>query len=314
MKLPLDIKGDQTIEALRAQFGFAEGQNLFLCHSLAHAVTEVVKGLAQLFPHKMNIAIRRDTSPHIENIAKGFSRDGLQAVPMTAGDIVDVDGALAKLGKSALIYIAADDDVLTGEIFYSGELEKKLSDQKVFSLRISHDFFNKPLALGPYSIWIHQIAENLVLTAFGERVVMERLFFPLEGEFYPWPQALRKVEENKAAVMGFEESCQTFAKTPLYNKVNRLYDRAVLIFEDIDGSALRDLLLQEVGDLKPDFIETSSLCRWGRLKGVEWLYYQGYTLEQVRGLVAISSMALGSELTKNVERIYRKIKRLQEGK
>lgn len=313
MKFQLDRPRGRGTEDLKAQFGLTEGQNLFLCHSLAHAVTEAVKGLAQLFPHKTSIAIRRDTSPHVENIAKGFSRDGLQAVSMVASDVSDFDGAIAKMGKNTLLYIAADDDVLTGEIFYNDEFEKKLSDQKIFSLRIASDLFHKPLALNPYSIWIHEISEDLVLTAFGERVVMERLFFPLEGEFYASLQTPQEAKEDKAAIINFEKSCQAFAKTPLYNKANRLYDRAVLMFEDVDGSALRDLLLQDVKGLEPHLIETSSLCRWGRLKGVEWLYHQGYTPEQVRGLVVISSQTLGRELTQNIEGIYRKIKRLQEG-
>lgn len=293
---------EPIVESVRSHFGISKSYKIFLSHSPAHAVTEAVKGLALLFPHRTAVILRKDTSPLIEEFAQGVSRDSLQPVLVSGDD-------LSKSGKSTLLYLVSDDDPLTGEIFYKAQAESVLADQKIYSIRLSTSFLLNPFAIGNYTIWIHQVSPQLTVSVLGDRVNYERLHYRTEVLGESWLPATSS--ENSISVLDFESALQSIAEAPLFSKTSRIFDRAVLAFSDIDGSALRELLIRDVKGLSGDEIETSSLCRWGRLKGTEWLSYQGYRPEQIRGLVAFSVKNLKSIKPESVIEAYRKIKKLQ---
>jgi hypothetical protein len=301
-------RGDQDVIKLRNTFALTEKQKIYFCHSVAHAVSESVKGLAQLYPHKTQVIIRNDTGPFTEFIAEGLSRDGLQVLKVSVDAMTDE--FLAKHSKSTLLLISDDDDVITGEKHFRDDLEEKICGLKVFSLRISHTAFELPPVMKTHSIWIRELSATETCMVLGERVTFERLLYPFDVKSKSVP--CRAPSEDKVRVMDFESKAASFAKCPLLQKANRWFDRGVLIFSNLDGSALREKVLSLDKNIASEKIETSSLCRWSHLKGMDWLENQGFRPEDIRGLVTFSSDILNDDLLKKIEKAKSEILKLQD--
>jgi hypothetical protein len=103
--------------------------------------------------------------------------------------------------------------------------------------------------------------------------------------------------ESREGVLAFEQKklggCEPF----FASDAERLWDRAVVFWKDMDGSAFIEELANNIGFglLAPgeeQTMETTSLSRWGGVKTMDWLYALGVEPDVVRGLVILSASLL----------------------
>lgn len=310
------FESNNTLEIeknLRARFEISAENKIIVCSGLAHALAEVTRGLYSVYPHRTGLAYQCDGGPDLENMLPYFSREGFALQSLLSQDIKNPEGILTKLGKSGLFAAYSDDDPVTGELFESTELESKLNEAKVFCVRISYSSFlseNVPMTISPYSIRILSLSSGLAAVVLGARSNIDRLLF---GSVYfddllvtQLPQLTKTMATDKTHILDFELSVAHFCKPFFAEQTPRLFDRAVICFNDADGSAVLDH-----SGLKA--AHSTSLCRWGDVTSMEWLKRHGLTDEQIRGLVVLELAQLNDKTALSLEHGYKEVLKKQTG-
>lgn len=302
-------------QELRIKMQVPESCQILFGKGLAHSYTEVTRGLYSVFSHKMVMSFYDDTHPLVDKALGYFSREGFKTYPYSYHGRITVEKIIQDIGKSCLFFATSKLDPLTGELFDHSLLQVELEKLKTVFIEITDASLQNPKALevGPYNIKLFSITHDLSVAILGERVRIDRLHF---DSLYFSNESVRQVrelnlagEENKAEIQKFETACGSFCDVPLLARP-RVYDRAVLSFKDIDSSALAELLIEQEGLSQGD-IEVGSLCKWQDARKLQWLAQQGFSPEQIRGLVIIRSKAVSSQLASAVETHYRAILKLQ---
>ena len=102
------------------------------------AAIDLTTSLAQLFSHKMSIALYGEMTPNLEKVAIHYSRLGftVQRFEKEKSEIKEwVDG----LKKDTLFCFFEEDNSLTGEINNVDKLVSCLDEKKVFSISVSYN-------------------------------------------------------------------------------------------------------------------------------------------------------------------------------
>ena len=228
--------------------------------------------------------------------------------------------------------------------------------KSLFLISVSHGFTSPSFFLKKntnYHIDIHSLGDKGALVFLGSRSrKIETLFSPYlkwrekEFENFSFPfkhlwgerekekrevpqqetfqekdlkEASDSFKERKEKILEFEAGRAAAFKaffSPTDEK--RLFDRAVIYWEDMDGMAFIDQLSKELGfSLLPPGeerrLETTSLNRWGGMKSMDWLKAYHLSDNQIRGLVMIDSSLIQPELSHWISQVREKIVRLQEG-
>ena len=311
--------------------------NVSVFTSVAHAITEITRGLAQLYAHKKTIAIISDVDPAFESIAVAFSQDEFQVKMITPEQAKD-SKLWTSLADELLFVLASEDDPITGKITDIAALNETLKTKRVFRLLVSHEAHNwKPLTRPePFAVKILSLSETRALMIAGERCKIQ----PQVSPALSWAStAGTQLESNSATQIASElqnlreplsetdskERIQTFEKTlpqgfAAYFKddASRLFDRSVIVSANFDGTAVIEELsatlrvpLATIG--KESQLETTSACRWESPRFQDWLLARGETETSIRGLVVIDEALVNDALKTHLETAAAKIDRLQKG-
>lgn len=291
---------------------------------LTHAVHETTRGLAKLFPHKRSIGLIKATSPYIQSLELHFSMEGYQ-VHSWDMSYYSSDKFLAELPQDLLFVIGALDDPMTGQVFDLQKHFSNLNSKRIFSIFISHSWHEvrELPKIENYTLGLLSLQKNLSVAVMGAR---SSKITPLLDGYKFWPSdfltqinySIKSKTENKNDVVHFEQSGIANSK-PFFNPdATRLYDRAVLVFEDINAEAMFELLTQKLnlnieelgGQIK---IETLSSCRWGGFKTLGWYQEQGYSEEVCNSTLILDHQILNQETKKVIEESYKQIIKLQNG-
>ncbi len=292
------------------------------------ALWEVCTQLTQLVPNKRTIYYLKDAEPLFESVAVHLSREGFKVKALDATELNNPSAWFEAVQRELLFIVDLQDEPVTGELYDFPELDKTIADKRTYRISVSHARHSSqqiPLPT-PYRTNLLSIDLEKTVALLGERVrtqppVASGMIWPSQN-----PEKAKeelKITESKAyevqkqKVLGFEKSLPQGAKAVLKTE-NRLYDRALLSFDDLDGlSLITELSCELATEIKPAGckgpLETTSLCRWQDEKIWQGLISKGFTATQLRGLIAISAELIDDKLKSKIEIARQHVLKQQEG-
>jgi hypothetical protein len=295
---------------IRAELGCQS--KVFVFASFHQALFEVCMGLHLRFPHKKKIVAEMGLGDHFRFTEVELARHGVRTRPQL--DLAAID----EEQKQILAYVHDMDDALTAEMYDHLDNLKAIAATKIVRVHLAHhlmqersSFVNK---LSDLDIVIAALDYNLALVFTGEK-----LSFPLLGTSQ---MSWCKDRDMDSILKRLRPPCPTFEKSILSfesqlpegvepwfpdPKHKRLFDRSLIYLPDHDGSAMVDLLLENLNlsSATPGehcLLESASYARWQNEQWFERVEEQGRDWNQLRGMVMIH----GSLLTKDFAEVFKK--------
>ena len=293
--LPSSTNREILERQIRNDHGISDAQRIRLCAGLCHALPETARGLFSQYPHRTIMAVQKDGGPHFEALITLFSREGFKVLEFTKSDFANPAKFIEGMGKNGLFVLASEDDPLTGEIFDLEKIRDELAKQRIFFVTVSSSLHVREktnMAFHDVSSRLLVLGEGLTLCLDGARVLVDPL---LRGEVEVWGKYEPAVSgENEVQVKEFEKKLKSVASPVLKEADSRLFDRAVLSFRDLDGSAVLETFRgqKNIKDGQTGFhrlIEAPSLCRWGDSLSQNWLRARGWDPGFIRGMVVFDA-------------------------
>lgn len=324
--LRIDNYYDLNREFSQSGLQVREGTELRLYQSVEHALAELTQGLAQIYPHRSDLIYYQGMSPFYQRPMLSAARRGLNVRGGTFAELCDPKFLASHLTKTSLLVAYNLDDPLTGRLFKTDFIEPALAGKSVFRLQICHSlhFLRTPFTeVGPYQIQIQALPGFGAVALLGKNVRSTATM----GPFLRWPICMPAefrgvadslVAQDQEVISAFERAAPSGGRALLSGIHERLWDRAVLSWSDVDGSAIVAALARERGwDLATQehrrWAETASLCRWRSLDYTDWLEQQGWDLAQRRGLVVIArELVEDPQLPEQLERVITILRSAQE--
>lgn len=290
--------------------------------SLAAAVFEVLESLRSLYGHKKSLAGMKGFTSAYEYIWAQYLREMYNCATIVWNELnspVKVQQFFDALKADTIFFIWAEDHPVTGQKIsadVANEIEKLANQRKIFSIRISHaaHFESRPVnsinaeqEFSAFSVRIQSFAKDLAVVLAGTRfkalnLVSANSEWDHQQTLTKVIQALENFTSDKRIVEEFESD---FLQEKVFDKIenNRLYDRVVLSFADINGDRLRELLLQKLGISQDksfnELVQTTSLCNLHdnlRMFSNWWLPMP--TNEFLRGLILLDLKIAKNPATK----------------
>lgn len=264
--------------------------------SVALALSDLCRGLIGMYSNKKNIIRLKGLYRGYLNLTKGLSQEGALIQDLEFPKCLDLAELNGALKKDTLCVLMASDSPWTAEVFKITALWQTLLEKKIFAINVSSlpPSPNSPWeAVGSHGIWIHEFGDGSCAAILGTRF---RAGTGIYG-FMPPPnldfsrlKAQETTSEKKTQILEIEKKFSSQKAPPL--GADRQFDRAVLYFEDMDSSALRDLLIRKGGNAWASELEALSLCRWEDTGAFDDLLERGWSRESLRGTLIVSAALL----------------------
>lgn len=286
-------------EALQIQ----EKKNyVYAYKGLAHCFKELLSHFERFAPHKKKIAYIEGMTPALETLVHFAQDKGYQLIPGSRDEVfADPQNWLKSLDHDVVFVLFPEDHPFTAQKYPWQELDQQVQDRRIFSIRVDHCQCVRPdvgRKLGRYEVSLHCFSDSFVLARGGASC----RFQSLVADDLPW--SINEVmgilsdysecpEEDRDLVLNFEgKSSQYWSSLSDLDNKDRLFDRALVFWPDLDSSAVRELILQKMhwseADEKSLLLESLSSCRWPLLRAEE------FSSQTLRGLLVI-----GIELLRN---------------
>ncbi|PWU19504.1 MAG: hypothetical protein C5B49_05650 [Bdellovibrio sp.] len=249
---------------------------------LAPAVFELAFGIAILYSHRKSAAVIPGRTWAFESLLPHLYKEGFSVRELMADqDSSALVKAVDELKKDTLFCLWSEDHPVLGTYWSGDELDAKLNDRKIFSIRVSHAAFHyRPQPIRPYSVRICSLAPRLTVAVLGEKVNPP----PLAVHRLPWDlnkivdnvlQALKVEAENQEAVSDFESRIEKLTGFRRFidgdhtnmNGDHRIFDRAVIYHPEVNADAVLRTMAPTLGfavgpagSMPP--AEILNLCRW----------------------------------------------------
>ena len=314
-------------EEVARRLGLIEQKVSFQIYSsLAQAIVEVTQSLARLFPHRKKVFYLKDCDPFLEMTAQELSRSGLIVEGLTVQQLRTEEVMKAKLDKEALFVLISEDDPLLGLKFDFPGLNELLAALRIYLLRVSHHSFRleaeRPLV--KFEARICSLSGPLMGQSgvfLGERVKVVSMISSREN----WgslsvSDLLAAFDPQKSyedEIKAFESLAPAEGKAVLQSQ-SRLWDRAILAWNNVDGHAIINSLSSRLGfELqspgKETRLETASFSRWNGVRSLSWLHTLGIDPNLSRGLIIINPSLIDSQFSKSLETTIAEIIKIQSG-
>lgn len=307
---------EKTNDQVKAALAVPSENNIRVYKGLPHSILEMTLSLAQLYVHKRYLGLIKGLSPAFDFMNTYFLRESYNLQTTEHVHLKSDLSWLSQLHKDTHFMMYAEDHPVTGELCDYDSIDKILNDRKIFSLRVSHfNHLYKSEKMRPYSCRICSYGNDLSIIIMGERVKPAPMMAHQMGWEFESIQKLLKKDKNHLAspflVDEFEAHFQNFKYFKDAN-TQRLYDRSVLCFPDINGEALLTQLAQQF-PREQNLMETTSACKWGAFKIYKGWWLPQPSLETLRGILVFASPLLEKkDFAKKVQSAYEAVKALQE--
>lgn len=288
---------------------------------ITFAISEIVRGLIQLFPHRKSFAIIRGSGPFYDELSDFAGMEGLVRTELTVADLKDPTTTLGKIPKDCLFVLGSHDDPFTGEVFPFETLFESLHKIRCFTIALSHSvhLVRGFLPVNQYMATIAKIPSQGAFALLGQRASkVPRLSMGLDDWFVPeyWAHLFNNVPEFKNEILEFERKLpKEFA--PFFDQdASRCYDRAVVRALEFDGDACIRLLAEELKLVLANpgsdrALETTSLCRWAGINTFNWYSHQGKKPQDMRGVFLIDQQLINPNTLQALQRVAAKLTDLQ---
>ncbi len=303
---------------------------------LNQALSELTLGLAKQFPHRKKVHYFKNMDPFFERHIIALSREGLKVEAHNWADFEkDPESFKTQIDKDSLFVLLSQDLPLLGRTFDIQKFLLALAQEKIFKICVSHqaprqnwsEVFEKDRSIAQ----VFSLKPDLSLAFLGGRVRVSAT----AAQGMPWTKAvmegaleeirliketskeIHKESELKARIEKFESLQIAGATAALVNQP-RSFDRAVLYWTDIDGTAIIESLSEKRGlKLLPagqeQRLETASPTRWGGLRTMDWLLAQGLDASATRGLVVFDQSLVDEKLAEDLKSVCLELRQLQGG-
>ena len=282
--------------SIREALQIKEPKNyVYAYKGLAHSFKELISHFERFAPHKKKIAYIEGMTPALGALLHFAQDKGYQLVP---GDreavFANPEDWLDSLDNDVVFVLFPEDHPFTAQKYPWQELDQKVQDRRLFSVRVDHCQCVRPdigRKLGRYEVSLHCFSESFVLARGGASCRFQSLMaddlswsvtdiMEVLSEYSECPQ------EDKDLVVSFESKGSTYwSSLPELKNKDRLFDRALIFWQNLDSSAVRELILQKMqwleGDQESLLLESLSPCRHPHLQTQE------FTPEVLRGLLVI---------------------------
>lgn len=274
---------------------------LFFGTSLA--LLEIVTSLQKQFPLRRKVFYCKSLDPLIDSVARHLGREGVAMQPLSTEEWND-NSWIGKVDKEGLAVLMPIDDPFFGRLYTRSDLQPALAPTKLFQISVSHNFHRSrgvPPLTHPLQIHLLSLNESICMGVFGEKARVPLWL----SDTLPWNDELLETaidvlsepQENRETVLAFEAKKLAGCEPFFTSENERLWDRAVVYWKDMDGAAFVEELANSIGfGLLPpgeeQTMETTSLSRWGGVKTMDWLYALGVEPDVVRGMVILSASLL----------------------
>lgn len=294
---------------------------VFPFQTVDQAVFDLCSALALTYSHKMSIAVVENTGPFFHRISVHFSRLGynVQTYKMNSNESVSesLDDWLAGLKKDTLFVLADLDDVFTGQLFDLSNILAEFEKKKIFQIVLSHSVHRCRAPSDPtdFEISVRQTRSGRVVAFLGSRAKV----LPVHVLSLDWSKentenyALATVlTEEKTRVEKLEAALPAGAKAYFSFDSSRIFDRAVLYWQDVDGYSLADEVCRALGEEMKDVgeekrIEATSLCRWNFLSDFHWIG------DFAQGLVVFSAEMIDDKTPTVIAEAHARVLQIQNG-
>jgi hypothetical protein len=327
----IDLHPTETWSAVSEQYraalpGLASNTQIQIYAGYQHALHEAALGIARLFSHKRSIATVEPVEPAVAAIEAVFASETYN-IRHFCDDASFSDSSELDSGDLAFV-VLADDDPATGRLYGHSSILQELKDQRTFRIHISHaaHCFNRGVIQpAPFEVRILSLSPERALLVAGERFKV----VPALAPSLPWhaPVAVsdrlavfpdERYQAQRKAILEFETSLPKGFR-PYFKSTDqqRLFDRAVIVADGLDGYAVIDELARAVALKLHDFpgsddkLETISPCRWNEPRVTEWLLKRGEPEEVVRGLFVVEPALINPGLPDRLQAVAQTLRSLQ---
>ncbi len=295
--------------------------SLGLFPNLASALIEVIFSLKSQFPFKKKLYFQKGVSPWVEHAVRIAAREGLL--------VADVSTVKENLpAKEVLAAICVADDPFSGEIFDLSAHAEFCQD--VPNLFVSHSVWRRysrksPQLINERSYEIQLVSKSLAVaywSSVGRFAPHQAETFSYTHDFLLSQAAqVHGFEEDQSSVETFERKLSSFgesffARKAAARRTSRLFDRAVLMFPDLDASAVIAMLNEPRtcplgADQSVTGLSTLSLSTVGGLRTTEYLTALQLTPQEKRGLLLISLQRIRQGIEPHLISTLQSVRNLQ---
>lgn len=279
---------------------------------VSHALAELGTAFAQLYSFKKQFYYQSGWGFHCEDLLVSMAGQGLQGSLWESAARQQFDD------KKTLFLLADVDDALTGQIYWAeSDCAHTNKNNEIWVFHSSHKKTNLPTTVPDNKIFVYSISPDFAVAHLGKK------FQALPTGFAPslaWNWCgdsisdwdTKSFVENEGWVKKIESSSLSGSEAFLNANTNRLWDRALLYWKDLDGSALRHQLIKDHG-LRTHTLDTTSLAWRKDLRLLRQFEEKNVSLEILRGLVVFSpQLASVTDLPGKVESSVQKLRQLSQ--
>lgn len=281
--------------------------------SVQQALIECVLALSQLYSHKTELALAVDTGPYWGSLGSDAMRLGLRSHLLSTGAMATALNEKKVQAKGLLVSMSCVDDPVV-DLLYSQDWLSKVRSEKSFTLQVVHrpELFQARLAeLTAYEALIHPTGPTTAVAVLGDRMRVVPFVAPTlmnsgggtvsSAEVSPVPFP----PDEEEALRGDVDA------QLLLPRRTRVGDRCCLWWEDLDGSAVIQLLVRRGFPASGGMALSPSA--WPLLHKWDWLEQQGLTPQQLRGAVVFNTV--GVQWLRNnreaISEVLQEIRRMQ---
>lgn len=309
-------KCEQIGEALGLDLGKHEAR---VYPNLSYAINDICMGLKRLYAHKKQAFYIKNQDPHVVDPMKNLAKEGLSVKALEPAELENPEGFIEGLERESHFLIYSVDSPLLGKLNDYSQFEEAIKEKPFYRVRISYNRHRFEGIPKPDRNVVHCLGlpNGMAVVLMGERVK-----YPSQGvEMLDWTdldvdsclEVLKNGEEDKARVEKFEANTALGFQPFFKNSEDRIYDRAVVCWTDLDSSAVieylaKDKLPEPGADTR---FESLSLSRWGGLRTMDWLMAQGHTAEEIRGLLVIAASQLTADFESQLADVRQQIMEAQ---
>ena len=310
LSMHVDLIPEEKWESLNSQVAeflkATADHQIRVSRGLATSVHEIVASAAQFYSHKRSIVYVKGATHAFNGVLPGLYKDGFQIAQIALSDFTNLQW-IETLKKDTNLVMYSEDHPVTGEVYPWQEVDKKLNELKILSIRVSHSlhYSDRSLPL-PYSVRICSLNPNLSVIVCGNKyrapaLTISREFWPVEAVFDEIQSQYSAFSENKVQVAAFESNLPA-GFSAFFKHQNRVFDRAVIFNPVVSGEALQNSLSKKLQWLlrSPGWetrLETTNLCRWGGVSLYNEWWDPKPNDDILRGMLIIGSQNLPSITT-----------------
>jgi hypothetical protein len=292
-----------------------------LYKNIHQAINEAMLGLRRLYSFKKKIFFFPDQVPHTETPLKSLAKEGLQLEALPFDTLKNTAEFIAKIDKEGLFIVYAVDDPVLATFEDVSGFEQALAEQNIIKVRVSygrHFHDGIPTNIERNTVHILGMPDGSAVALLGERT----RYAPQGVELLDWSDfdvqnftkklpAAAEYEKSKSTVDAFESRSDLGFRPLIAPATHRLYDRAIVVWDDLDSAAMLESLRERFGGA--DTFESLSLSRWGGTKGFQWLEAKGFAKNLLRGALVIDARAINDDLVKSIRDCRQQILEAQSG-